>query len=659
MSDSAHGTDLLVRAFKLAYFIHGDKKIAIDIAAGALSKLEVACAAQDKRLYYSPVGRASSRGSRSKVSLSEPHLLQRLVYIGSEPYEKQREQANKVDEEIMTIHFVKHLVKTTIKRNSFYVTLGLSRLLHNYSTSETAEIYNLVVQNPDRVRDDYYYRSRKACLMKEIKDRFEDRLTATRGHRGEERFQSQPDSGRFSSLVRECLDHFTPWDSPCVVPERLNPREQTIARLDFNGADPDEEHRVETDRLHSVIHPDCYLRLVTALGLESPDNRLEIPQFLFSENRSDDKNDRRTPPPLDENDLALINRRLTEQSARRKFATAGLMRITVDGKNRALLDPLRCPQAQFEVRGDEEIVEVVSDQTGLLMATLLLDFEEMKGEARRAITLEGGQRIEFSISFVDAPFGEAASAVMEASYQETGFARDVSLAVRRRMFALAEGLRAWAVSGRGVWKPALALIAIMLLVGSVFLFLRGERNDNTARQIPQKTPEQSPSPEQQSPQPKQAESQQVPQRKTENEEVAQNRPDIRPKDIDETSTTRSTAPSTPGVTLREVKRISVEVTGGESLNQQIRDLLIAALQASGKVTVVASRAEADAVLKVHAAADGVDKALVYARLVNAPGFVLWPQRATGSGAKFIGTPQEVASRIAGALTAELETPNRR
>ncbi len=661
MSDSALRMDLLVRAYKLAYFIHGDKAAAIEIAEDALSKLEVACAAQDKRLYYSPVGRASSRGSRSKVSLSEPHLLQRLVYIGSEPYEKQREQANKVDEEVMTIHFIKHLVKTTIKRNSFYVTLGLSRLLHNYSTAETAEIYNLVVQNPDRVRDDYYYRSRKACLMKEIKDRFEDRLTATRGHRGEERFQPQTDSSRLSPLVRECLDHFTPWGSPCSVPEKFDPRAQTIARLDFDGGDPDEEHRVEANRIHSVVHPDCYLRLVTALGLESPDSRLEIPQFLFSEHKSD-HSDRRNPPPLDENDLAAINRRLSDQSSRRKFATAGLMRIMVDGRQRALIDPLRSAQARFEVRSDEEIVEVIGDESGLLLATLIFDFEEMKrGDLSRSITLEGGQKIEFSVSPVDDPFGEAASAIVDVAYQETAFARAASLAVRRRMFALAEGLRAWAMSGREVWKPALALIALMLLVGSVFLFIRGQQNDTTARQTPQETPanDQPPSSEsQESPQPKQMESQPTQPRKLDGEEIAKNRPESRPNDPAESSRTRSTVPSTPGMTLMEVKRIHVEVTGGESFNGQIRDLLAASLQSGGRVTLALSRDQADAVLKVHAKTDASGKATVFARLVNASGYVLWPAETKGSGAKFIGSPQQVASLISGALLSEIEKPAR-
>ena len=145
------------RAFKLACFIHRDRTTAIRVATEAMSKLEVASAAQDKRLYYTPTGRSSTRRSRNKVLLGEAHLLQRLVYVESEIYEKQKEQRGQSDEEDMIIHFIKHLVRITIKRNSFYVTLGLSGCCI-LPPSETQDIYNVVVQTPTVGRDDYYYR---------------------------------------------------------------------------------------------------------------------------------------------------------------------------------------------------------------------------------------------------------------------------------------------------------------------------------------------------------------------------------------------------------------------------------------------------------------------------------------------------------------------
>src|SRR4030095_9425158 len=236
--DSPKPTDeTLNKASQFAYFINGDKKNATRIVSRAMAKLTVAATAQDKRLYYKPVGRSflqeqRSNRLRNKVTFSEPHLLQRLIYIESEGYEKQKEQmSGTVAEEDMIIHFIKHLVRITLKRNSFYVALGISRLLHNYTTAETMGIYSVVIQDPERVKDDYYYRSRKGILMQEIKDRFGDFIRVSYGQRGEERFQSEQNPGRFVTLVRDCLLSFTPWATLCVIPEDLDPLMTSVPSL--------------------------------------------------------------------------------------------------------------------------------------------------------------------------------------------------------------------------------------------------------------------------------------------------------------------------------------------------------------------------------------------------------------------------------------------
>src|SRR5258708_3126774 len=102
MERVANNDEWLVRAFELAYFIDPDPAIAGRIAVAAVASLDVAGAAQDKRLYYKPAGRPLSRKARTKVSLNDLHLLQRLVYVVSEPYEKYREQHDAtLDEEDM------------------------------------------------------------------------------------------------------------------------------------------------------------------------------------------------------------------------------------------------------------------------------------------------------------------------------------------------------------------------------------------------------------------------------------------------------------------------------------------------------------------------------------------------------------------------------
>src|SRR5258708_1816603 len=132
MNAIASANDIVIRAFNLAYFIHADKSAALGTVTSALDKLEVAVAAQDNLLYYCPPIRPFRSGlrppgSRTKVTLDEIHLLQRLIYLESEPYEKLKERSQipvPLTEEDMVVHFVKHLVSITIRRNSFHVSLG-------------------------------------------------------------------------------------------------------------------------------------------------------------------------------------------------------------------------------------------------------------------------------------------------------------------------------------------------------------------------------------------------------------------------------------------------------------------------------------------------------------------------------------------------------
>src|ERR1041385_4763345 len=117
---------VLNKAYRLAYFLHQEKVTATRIVAAATLKLNVAMAVQSKRLYYIPVGRFSrgesrrTDGIRNKALFSDLHLLQRLVYVESEPYERQKERAamagpppgvradgDRASEEDLLVYFIK------------------------------------------------------------------------------------------------------------------------------------------------------------------------------------------------------------------------------------------------------------------------------------------------------------------------------------------------------------------------------------------------------------------------------------------------------------------------------------------------------------------------------------------------------------------------
>ena len=252
-----------------------------------MNKLETASNAQFKRHYYTPVGRAeNSRAARSRVSLNDLQLLQRLVFVESEIFEREKEAAKQANEKNLLKFFIKQLVRITLKRNLFYVTLAVSRILHNYGTADAMEIYNIVVQDPERVHDDYYYRSRKGVLMKELKARFGDLLETVKVNRGEERFQTQNESENLCETVRESLKFFTPWNSECAIPEKFNPFDDIIKPFYFDKNDPDAEHLTEVNRIHAALHPNCFNRLTDALNLPAPEEKMAVGVFVKIKSRA-------------------------------------------------------------------------------------------------------------------------------------------------------------------------------------------------------------------------------------------------------------------------------------------------------------------------------------------------------------------------------------
>jgi hypothetical protein len=651
----------LARAFQLAYFIHGDRETALNIAAEALAKLEVAAAAQDKRLYYTPMGRAA-RGERfrTKVNVGELHLLQRLVYVESEPYERRAEQASNgesPDGEDMLIYFIKHLARITTRRNSFYVTLGLSRLLHNYSTAETMEMYNVLVQDPGRVRDDYYYRSRKGRLMKELKERFGDRLRVTRGPRGEERFQTDGAPEEHAELVRECLQEFTPWSTRCSITAEFDPFSEEIHDLAFDGSDPDREHAIEVNRFHAALHPDCFAILAASLNFASPAERLTTPCFSMSKDQNQDR-DRKPPrssrraPELDEAELNAVKGLLAERSSRRKTAAAGLLRIVVDGSERARLDLNRASRVRFEMNENDELIEVRSDD-GLPLTTYLLnqdDLSEDEGAERRSIVLESGQRLSF-VKVMKAE-GEMAGATIDLSYRETRLSRAAALYMRRLGFIASDLLHK---PGSAAWKPALAFATLLIIAIGLILHWRGDQkpeiagDNNRPRSIDSPAPYDPPSrrDDKKSPAP-------APRRRQDDSPrlIAQN--DTPPGDI-----LRSDRLAIDGASLLAIKKVHVDSFGEDSISKQFRDQLTSSLRANRRFTLTTNRDEADAVLKGRITATRPQQVSATIRLVNAKGEVVWPIKGPLSGKQYQGGVTIITGQIARDLLADMDKAERK
>jgi hypothetical protein len=650
---------VLNKAYRLAYFLHQDKGTAIRIVAAATLKLNVAMAVQSKRLSYIPVGRFSrgesrrTNGVRSKALFSDLHLLQRLVYVESEPYERQKERAIEVapsgvhavghpaSEEDLLVYFVKHLVRITTKRNAFYVTLGVSRLLHSYSTLETMEIYNAVIGEPERVKDDYYYRSRKAVLMHEMYQRFGQLIRASRQQNGEERFETQPGSSELRSLVRECLRLFTPWDTQCSVPLDFDPLKTVIAGLTSKSSA--DENEVEVNRIHSILHPDCFARLIAACGYCAPQERLALPRF-FSEQSNDQAppRQRSAPAELSAEELTEINHLLDEQAGRRRRSSPNAaLRIMVDGMERGRLNPAEESSISFTAGGDAEVIEVkTTDQHGdLLLATHLLSSFEKDASIR----LEGGQKLSLSITRRSIEENGTTDLLIEFRYQETDPRRAARLWWQRLSVPSSLG---------GAPRYILAGSVLLICLASYLVYV-SLRSRETIR------PTQTSDVAQMNDKinvPDKAEAKAQPPRRAKNERSTTAKVPTSPgasapvQDEDAAATALRSGNVVANLKLSEIKKVYIEIRGDQAINELHRNV-IESLRSSGVVTATTDADEADAALKIVVSQTSAGEIQASARLVNARGVVLWPK--DGGTRRYSGESTKVLSDIVKDLLSEI------
>jgi hypothetical protein len=681
---------VLNKAYRLAYFLHQDKGTAMRIVVAATLKLNVAMAVQSKRLSYIPVGRFSrgelrrSDGIRNKALFSDLHLLQRLVYGESEPYERQKEHVaqpatpevrangDSASEEDLLVYFIKHLVRITTKRNAFYVTLGVSRLLHSYSTLETMELYNAVIGEPERVKDDYYYRSRKAVLMQEMYQRFGELIRACRQRRGEERFETQQGSSELRSLVRECLRLFTPWDTKCPVPRDFDPLNSVIAALTSNGRA--EENEVEVSRIHAILHPDCFQSLVAAFGYEPPEERMELPRF-FSEESNDQSppRQRRAPDELNAEELAEINHLLDEQAGRRRRSPTAVIRIMVDGVLRATLNPAEQSSISFSVAEDAEIFEVkTNDAHGeLLLATHLLTSlaEDARDAIVSSIRLEGGQDLSLTITRRQIESNGGADLFVTFGYRETDLRRVARLWWQR-----------FNPASSPEQKPQYVLVATVVVICllSYLAYVKfGSHETNGRAEVsnvqidpinvsgnlvgkatePGVAPGATPLPPPATADKPKSDSKID--RSTRNGSTAaqaQSAPRVNSTpDEDAAAEALRSGNTVAGVRLSEVKKIYIDIRA-DLFADKLHNVFADTLASSDVIAATTNADEADAALKIVVSEIIVDdlhpkpqmKATV--RLVNARGTVLWPKAGR---ARYSGEVTEVVSQIIKDLTTEI------
>jgi hypothetical protein len=635
----------LQQAFQLSYFIIGEEQAALRATRDAVSALDVTLIRQDKRIHYLP-------SHRTKVSLGEWQMLQRLVYIATEAEERRQEEQG-VTEAALVMHYLKHLVYITVCRNSFFVALGLSRLLHNYTTSETARIHELVTQDPDRGRDDSYYRRRKAQLMRELQARFGALLTVQRGARGEERFQALPDAQGHLAWVRECLREFTPWETVCNLHAAFDPHTDELPLFRFRGDDPDGEHEVEIRRLHALLHPKCFDLLLAALRLDASAERLEVPQFQLRDSQPPAAPNGGQPltPQLSEEDMQSLEESIVQERERRRRFSPAWLRFVVDGVERARWPLVESRSGQIEIAPDDKLIEICGGRDGedLRLAAHLLsyDADDQLRPVAATLTLEGGQQLRLVVEPLPATDEGNAGATVAVSYRETAPLRVLSWWWRRRrqqLFNLAQAIS---------WKPALAFMLFASFGATLgyrfWIGGRGAYSDKlagNATPTPQISPAITPMPAI-SPRP----SPTVGQTPRPSGRPPTSRDDVIAMDVRGAPgelLTRGEREAAAG--LLEAKKVYLQVSGVR--REQVREHLLRHLPADNQFSLT-NLGEANVALKVDVKVARQDRLVFTAHLADANGKAIWPLTPGTKWREYEGSPKKVITTFSRQLGGDL------
>lgn len=645
-------TDRLERAYQLAFFILGNQEASERIAVNAVDRLQMAVVTQDRRYYYIPQGssRQLSRasGTRSKVTFNELHLLQRLVFDETEPEEKEQEYA-KFDDRGLLIHFLKHLVRITIKRNSFYVSLGVTRLLHHYSITEAIALHSIVMQNPSRAKDNYYWRSRKGQLLQEMKSRFGDLLKLARGAYGEERFVARPNQESYADFVRHCLQTFMPWETRCPLPVGENLVNSEIPALEFDGNDPDEEHRTEVVRMHAVLHPACFERLVAGLGFDPTTMRLDLPEFFHHEthNQQSDKDsyqmietDRMNSPVMSDKLQAKLEAGLEERQARRQPIQRNprRLKILVDRQPRATLDMESASLnnlslADFKLLEGEEFIEIrASEEPDICLALYPVDFQMLQQSLTHekfVIELTDGQKLNFTLIPERDAYGDVTSVSVSVNYAG-------------RKFGIANWLRSlWPGSeSPKQLLPAFRLalpVSLLLVAGLSGIALwrmwqpespnsvainnsKSGQNSNTQPTTPLNGGD--------APQP--GESIVMPPNSSDPQR--QSKPPSGLRDHDVTDNEHDKVVESPSETSKIFLSLNRDVNEFRSeLTRRLKE---------AQLWELTDRDDADTAMDISLSTDGQSASL---RLLNATGRVIWPR--SGKSQKYTGSTSQISERI--------------
>lgn len=518
-------------AFDLAYSIHVNKEVAFFVAEDALDGLASMLGHHEKNRKPSERLRGflksgeRTRPVRKMIRLSEAQMLQWLVYKQSESWERLTESGRGLylpTEEDLIVRYLEYLIFVTLRRGSFYVTLAVGPLLHQFGRRETRLFYDILTQSDSaRMKDTNYIGKQRLEMLDKVSRRFGDAIQTVAKPGEEKQFVMRPTTPWVVHLVGEILRLLTPWDSACVVKPGFDVTD--IPGLYFSETGAQDEELIEMNRLHTVVDPVCFAtfaeglsRYVRTLPNEDQDKackydcldeRLRIPKFSnFTSGTS--RGDRFQPPKLTAEDYIRLQRTLEARAHRRKAFVPQQLSIYIDEVLSYSFDPSTQTRARFligpeggltiEVRGRDVIGE-------LTLATLLLDDHPFSAaQFGETVVDAGGPRVSIWLT----PLRDASSALtgmqLEVSYQHAHLRPPVSQLIRLAWLGLTgmtrgdgsvrAGLKPRQSPRRSQWVRVGAAVMFVMMTTTFIWWQFRSRSPESGAAWPQQTAQQGEEP---------------------------------------------------------------------------------------------------------------------------------------------------------------------
>jgi hypothetical protein len=357
---------LIVRCFNLAWFLFPHKETALRIAEFALRDFETSLNRQDRRIKY--LGKI-----RTKVLLNDVELVQRLLFESSTRLEKEHEKDGypwPVRFEDLLVRWFKTAISAAMN-NSFYTTVAHCRILHRYSTSDARSLYEFLLQDPARGKDDDQYRRAKKHFIGLMQRRFDGKVALVTLDRGETHFRALADFKAMAGLAKDCQSKFAPWDAvPVAIPPHFEPGRHELSALKFEGKHVDDEAEVEARRRATVLQPESFcevarvLRLGNAHQFETPFHYLIIPEFTMTpkdvppDGSNSTADDRDTPPALDERDVRRVGHYLERHAATRAALRPEKFSLDVDDSERLVLEASSRGAVSFRIGEFDRMIRI-------------------------------------------------------------------------------------------------------------------------------------------------------------------------------------------------------------------------------------------------------------------------------------------------------------